>query len=85
MTHATSARRRPSYVPARQMRALRRVLTKSVPGPLHDQVDAFMCAWVARLYPDGLEACGEPPDDVIWIPHADRVRIPVANLSESSA
>ena len=64
--------------------ALRRVLSKCVPGPLHDQVDAFMCAWVASLYPDGLEACGVPPEDVIWIPHVDRVGIPDLRLSDSS-
>lgn len=44
------------------------VMGNSVPGPKHDQLDAFICAWLASLYPSGLEACGEPPDDVIWIP-----------------
>jgi predicted nuclease with RNAse H fold len=65
--------------------ALQSMLSKCVPGPLHDQVDAFMCAWVASLYPDGLEACGEPPDDVIWIPHVDRVGIPAVRLNYSPA
>ena len=66
-------------------RALHRCLSKSVPGPLHDQVDAFMCAWVASLYPDGLEACGEPPDDVIWVPHVDHPGIPAVPMNGSPA
>jgi len=47
-------------------------LPRAVAAPLHDQVDAFMCAWIASLYPGGLTACGEPPDDVIWIPSIER-------------
>jgi predicted nuclease with RNAse H fold len=50
---------------------LREELRHCVSGPLHDQVDAYMCAWVASLYPEGLEACGEPPHDAIWIPRLD--------------
>lgn len=47
---------------------LNRQLGDSVYGPRHDRLDAYMCAWVASLYPDGVEACGDPPDDVIWVP-----------------
>ncbi len=47
---------------------LARVMASSVPGPKHDQLDAFICAWLASLSPTGLEACGVPPDDVIWMP-----------------
>lgn len=37
-------------------------------GPLHDALDAYLCAWVAALPDQQLEAYGEPPDDVIWVP-----------------
>ncbi|MBD3648137.1 MAG: DUF429 domain-containing protein, partial [Pseudomonadales bacterium] len=52
---------------------LSEVLAQCVPGPSHDRLDAFMCAWVASLYPDGLEACGVVPDDVIWVPKVDEI------------
>ena len=41
-------------------------------GPGHDRLDAYMCAWVASLYPDRVIACGDPPDDVIWVPDVEK-------------
>jgi len=41
-------------------------------GSRHDRLDAYLCAWVASLETRELEACGEPPDDVIWIPRRTR-------------
>lgn len=43
-------------------------LKRSVRGDNHDKLDAYMSAWVASLYPDSVEACGEPLTDVIWLP-----------------
>ena len=37
-------------------------------GASHDKLDAFMSAWVASLPDNSRKACGEPPDDVIWVP-----------------
>ncbi len=51
-------------------------LGDSVFGPGHDRLDAYMCAWVASLYPDGVKACGNPPDDVIWVPDAEKLASP---------
>ncbi|XOV89797.1 MAG: DUF429 domain-containing protein [Pseudomonadota bacterium] len=64
--------------------ALRSELRHCVTAPLHDQVDAYMCAWVASLYPDGLEACGEPPHDAIWIPRLEGVAIQPAVESQGA-
>lgn len=51
-----------------QVDALKVTLADGVGAPLHDQVDALMCAWVASCYPDAVTAFGSPPDDVIWLP-----------------
>jgi hypothetical protein len=37
-------------------------------GSRHDKLDAYLSAWVASLPETEREACGEAPDDVIWIP-----------------
>ena len=37
-------------------------------GSAHDKLDAFMAAWVASLPEDDVVPCGDPPNDVIWIP-----------------
>jgi predicted nuclease with RNAse H fold len=37
-------------------------------GSRHDKLDAFLSAWVASLTPEDRIACGQVPDDVIWIP-----------------
>ena len=42
-------------------------LQQCVSGAGHDKLDAYMCAWVASLYPD-LDVYGETPDDAIWVP-----------------
>jgi predicted nuclease with RNAse H fold len=42
-------------------------LKKCVAGAPHDRLDAFMCAWVASLYPD-LDVFGGEPNDSIWVP-----------------
>lgn len=41
-------------------------------GSLDDKLDAYLSAWVASLPADEREACGEAPDDVIWIPRVPR-------------
>lgn len=47
--------------------ALADKLQKCVSGAGHDKLDAYMCAWVASLYPD-LDVYGEAPDEAIWVP-----------------
>jgi hypothetical protein len=37
-------------------------------GSRHDQLDAYLAAWVASLGPSEREALGTPPNDVIWVP-----------------
>jgi hypothetical protein len=37
-------------------------------GSPHDQLDAYLAAWVASLGPSDREALGTPPNDVIWVP-----------------
>ena len=37
-------------------------------GSLHDQLDAYLAAWVASLESDERQALGVPPTDVIWVP-----------------
>lgn len=37
-------------------------------GLPHDNLDAYMAAWVASLEVKDREAIGTPPNDVIWIP-----------------
>lgn len=38
-------------------------------GRLHDSLDTYLAAWVASLPASQREALGEPPTDVIWVPH----------------
>lgn len=47
-------------------------------GASHDQLDAYLSAWVASLEDNGREALGHPPDDVIWVPRIDRSHLPSA-------
>ena len=47
---------------------LRKALDSAGYGAVHDRLDAFMCAWVASLWPERLTAHGQPPNDVIWVP-----------------
>ena len=51
-------------------------LRQSGYGSRHDRLDAYLCAWIASSPESGLEACGEPPDDVIWIPGAAATATP---------
>lgn len=37
-------------------------------GRPHDNLDAYMAAWVAGLEVEDREPIGVPPDDVIWVP-----------------
>jgi hypothetical protein len=37
-------------------------------GSRHDQLDAYLAAWVASLGPSEREALGTSPNDVIWVP-----------------
>jgi hypothetical protein len=37
-------------------------------GSLHDQLDAYLAAWVASLESEERQALGVPPTDVIWVP-----------------
>ena len=37
-------------------------------GSRHDKLDAYLSAWIASLPETQREACGEAPDDVIWVP-----------------
>jgi hypothetical protein len=37
-------------------------------GSSHDQLDAYLAAWVAALPENRRIALGEPPDDAIWAP-----------------
>jgi predicted nuclease with RNAse H fold len=49
---------------------LERALKRSVPGPNHDRLDAFMAAWVASLPKRRHRVYGkeDDPDDAIWVP-----------------
>lgn len=47
---------------------LHEALRRRTYGAKHDRLDAFLSAWVAALPFAELTACGEGPDDVIWIP-----------------
>ncbi len=40
-------------------------------GSRHDKLDAYMSAWIASLSEEERKPCGEPPDDVIWVPHIE--------------
>jgi len=37
-------------------------------GAAHDQVDAYLSAWIAGLEENDRAPLGAPPDDVIWVP-----------------
>jgi hypothetical protein len=54
---------------------LKRELAASVFGANHDRLDAYMCSWIASLYPDRVLACGFPPGDVIWVPDPEKLDI----------
>jgi hypothetical protein len=41
-------------------------------GSAHDQLDAYLAAWVAALDETGRVAFGAPPCDVIWVPRIVR-------------
>ncbi len=45
-----------------------RALMQSGFGQLHDQLDAYLAAWVASLDEAEREPLGSPPSDVIWVP-----------------
>ena len=51
--------------------SLARMLGRCVSGAGHDRLDAYMCAWVASLYPD-LDVYGQPPNDAIWVPKLEQ-------------
>ncbi len=51
---------------------LKAALDQCARSPLHDRLDAYMCAWISSLYPDRLKPCGSPPEDVIWVPELGR-------------
>lgn len=51
-------------------------------GPSHDQLDAYLSAWVASLEEADRMAYGHPPDDAIWVPRV-RVTHPVPPFVES--
>jgi len=48
--------------------ALHQAISRQGYGSRHDKLDAYMAAWVASLTQRKTVACGEPPDDVIWLP-----------------
>ena len=47
---------------------LGRMISAQGYGSRHDKLDAFMAAWVASLPRERLLACGQAPNDVIWVP-----------------
>lgn len=50
-------------------------------GPRHDQLDAYLSAWVAALDVPNRISFGEPPHDAIWVPRVGnlKTRTPVAS------
>jgi predicted nuclease with RNAse H fold len=44
-----------------------------VAGAPHDRLDAYMCAWVASLYPE-LDVYGGEPNDSIWVPRQRQLK-----------
>lgn len=60
-------------------------LAQSVRGESHDQLDAFMAAWIASLYPRHTVACGEPPADVIWLPDVEALQLDDAPANRAAA
>lgn len=55
---------------------LKQALRNSIYGSRHDRLDAYLCAWVASLPEEQLEACGKPDLDVIWVPKREAPDIP---------
>lgn len=51
-------------------------------GPTHDQLDAYLAAWVAALDESDRTALGEPPEDAIWVPSLPRKRFDSEARSE---
>lgn len=49
-------------------------------GPSHDQLDAYLSAWVASLDETARIAYGVPPDDVIWVPKTDAGEAPSVDV-----
>ncbi len=47
---------------------LDRILPKSAWGSGHDRLDALLSCWIASLPQEDLDAYGDPPQDVIWVP-----------------
>lgn len=41
-------------------------------GPAHDQLDAYLSAWVAALDPADRICFGNPPTDAIWVPRVSK-------------
>ena len=41
-------------------------------GPRHDQLDAYLSAWVAALDPADRTCYGNPPSDAIWVPRVSK-------------
>jgi hypothetical protein len=52
-------------------------------GPSHDQLDAYLSAWVASLEESDRVAYGRPPDDAIWVPRVRRAH-PVQSFVQPS-
>lgn len=48
-------------------------------GSLHDQLDAYLAAWVASLESDERQALGVPPADVIWVPRLTQSATPTSS------
>ena len=49
-------------------------------GSRHDQLDAYLAAWVAALDETERVAFGEPPDDVIWVPRVRQIDAPKTSV-----
>lgn len=49
-------------------------------GPRHDQLDAYLAAWVAALDEAERVSFGVPPDDVIWVPRVKRIDFPGSSI-----
>jgi len=49
-------------------------------GPRHDQLDAYLAAWVAALDETDRLPFGEPPHDVIWVPRIKQIDIPKTSI-----
>ena len=50
----------------------------------HDNLDAYLSAWVASLGKDELIAFGKPPHDVIWAPKVNGARFSDVRVKEGS-